>query len=101
MSISSTFYEQFFQTKVICAVFFYLQFGFVISWQNNIGAKASHEMLVKLLLGAFVPNRGWYLFGGNPNFTQSQYLQSVDGVWAIGDPFFGYDSDLCSVQVKV
>ena len=50
--------------------------------------------------GAFVPNMGWFLFGGNPNFTQSQYLQSIDGAWAIGDPFFGYDSDLCSVQVK-
>ncbi len=58
-------------------------------------------MFVKSTLGAFVPNRGWFLFGGNPNFTKSQYLQSIDGAWAIGDPFFGYDADLCSVQVTL
>jgi hypothetical protein len=32
--------------KVICAPFVYLQFGFVIVWQNIIGTKDAHTMLV-------------------------------------------------------
>jgi hypothetical protein len=28
-----------------------LQFGFVIFWQKDFGAKAAHKMLVKLTLG--------------------------------------------------
>jgi hypothetical protein len=28
-----------------------LQFGFVIFWQNDFGAKAAHKMLVKLTPG--------------------------------------------------
>jgi hypothetical protein len=34
--------------KVICAAFLCLQFGFVIFWQKDFGAKAAHKMLVKL-----------------------------------------------------
>ncbi len=45
VSISPIFYEQLFHTKVFCAAFMYLQFGFVIFWQNNFG---THKMLVKL-----------------------------------------------------
>ena len=48
MSISPTFYEQLFCTKVFCTAFMCLQFGFVIFWQKKIGAKAAHKMLVKL-----------------------------------------------------
>jgi len=39
-----------FCTKVFCTAFFYLQFGFVIFRQNNIGAKAALKMLVKLTI---------------------------------------------------
>jgi hypothetical protein len=40
-----------FCTKVFCAAFMCLQFGFVIFWQKNFGAKAAHKMLVKLTPG--------------------------------------------------
>jgi hypothetical protein len=30
---------------------FYVQFGFGIFWQNNIGAKGEHKMLMKLTQG--------------------------------------------------
>ncbi len=40
MQISPTFYEQLFCTKVFCAAFLKLQFGFVIFWQKEISAKA-------------------------------------------------------------
>jgi hypothetical protein len=33
--------------KVFCADFMCLQFGFVIFWQKDFGAKAAHKMLVK------------------------------------------------------
>ncbi len=42
-----TFHELLFHMKVLCKAFLYLQFGFVIFWQKNIGAKAAHKMLVK------------------------------------------------------
>ena len=48
VSISPTFYEQLFCTKVFFAAFLYLQFGFVIFWQKEIGAKDVHKILVKL-----------------------------------------------------
>jgi hypothetical protein len=34
--------------KGFCAAFMWLQFGFVIFWQKNFGAKAARKMLVKL-----------------------------------------------------
>ncbi len=37
--------------KVFCAAFMCLQFGFVIFWQKDFGAKAAHKMLVKLTPG--------------------------------------------------
>jgi len=46
--LTATFYKQLFHTKVFGAAFYNLQFGFVIFWQNNIGAKAARKMLVKL-----------------------------------------------------
>ncbi len=48
MSISSTFNEQLFQTKVYCAAFPFHYFAFVIFWWKNMGAKAVHKVLVKL-----------------------------------------------------
>ncbi len=35
-------------TKVHCAPFMCLQFGFVIFWQKDFGVEAAHKMLVKL-----------------------------------------------------
>ncbi len=40
-----------FCTKVFCAVFTCLQFGFVIFWRKDFGANAAHKMLVKLTPG--------------------------------------------------
>jgi hypothetical protein len=34
--------------KVFCAPFMCLQFGFVIFWRKDFGAKAANKMLVKL-----------------------------------------------------
>jgi hypothetical protein len=51
VSISPIFYEQLFCIKVFCTAFMRLQFGFVIFWQKDFGAKAAHEMLVKLTPG--------------------------------------------------
>jgi hypothetical protein len=51
LSISPIFYEQLFHTKFPCAPFMCLQFGFVIFWQKDFGAKAAHKMLVKLTPG--------------------------------------------------
>jgi len=36
---------------VFCAAFLYLQFGFVIFWRKNIGAKAARKMWMKLFIG--------------------------------------------------
>jgi len=33
---------------MFCTAFLYLQFGFAILWQKNIGRKAAHKMLSKL-----------------------------------------------------
>jgi hypothetical protein len=46
-----------FRTKVFCAAFMCSQFGFVIVWQKDFGAKAAHKMLVKLTPGG----RNWQL----------------------------------------
>ncbi len=48
LSISPIFYKQLFIIKVLCPPFMCLQFGFVIFWQKDFGAKAAHKMLVKL-----------------------------------------------------
>jgi hypothetical protein len=61
VSILPIFYEQlfaFFHMKVFCAAYMCLQFGFVIFWQKDFGAKAAHKMLVKLTPGLmFVDKR--------------------------------------------
>jgi len=48
VSISSTFFTEFFCTKVFYATNLSLKFGFVIFWQKNIGSKAARKMLMKL-----------------------------------------------------
>jgi len=48
VSISPTFYVHLFCTKVLCAAFLSLQFGFVIFWRKIISAKAACKMLMKL-----------------------------------------------------
>jgi len=42
-----------FCTKGLCTAFLYLQFGFVIFWPKNIGAKATPKMLIKLTTGSW------------------------------------------------
>jgi hypothetical protein len=41
-------FTKIFHTKVFCAPFMCLQFGFVIFWRKDFGAKAVNKMLVKL-----------------------------------------------------
>ena len=48
VSISPTFYEQVFCTKVFCEASLCLQFGFVLFWQKEIDTKAARNVLVKL-----------------------------------------------------
>jgi hypothetical protein len=56
VSISPIFYEQPLCAKVFCAAFMCLQFGFVIFWQKDFGAKAAHKMLVTFTPGANFTN---------------------------------------------
>ena len=44
VSISPTFYEQLFHTKVFWAAFLYLRLRFVFFWQKDIGAKAARKI---------------------------------------------------------
>ncbi len=55
-SISSTFYSSLFCAKVLCAAFLLLQFGFLIFWRQNIGAKAACKMLMRLTPGVNFTN---------------------------------------------
>jgi len=48
VSISLSFYDQIFHTKVQQAAFLKLQLGFVIFWGQEIAAKAAHKILMKL-----------------------------------------------------
>jgi hypothetical protein len=54
---STNFLLAAFYTKVFCAAFMYLQFGFVIILVKGFGCKAAHKMLVKLTPGG----RNWQL----------------------------------------
>jgi len=67
------FYKQLFHTKVLCAPFMCLQFGFVIFWRKDFGAKAAHKMLVKLTRGG----RNWqliYPICSKPLHVQKKYF---------------------------
>ena len=48
VSISPTFYQQLFRTKLFWAAFLYLRLRFVFFWRKDISAKAACKMLVKL-----------------------------------------------------
>ena len=50
LSISSTFNEKLFCTKVFCVDFLYWQFVFVFFWQKDIGEKDVCAILVKLTI---------------------------------------------------
>ena len=50
--------------------------------------------------GTFVPGRGWFIFGGNSGFTQTQQLNSIGGSWTVGNPVLQPDSSYCIVQVR-
>ena len=50
VSISPTFDEQLFHTKVFLTAFLYLGLRFVFFGGKEIGAKAAQKMLVKLIL---------------------------------------------------
>jgi len=41
---------QIFGTKMLCAAFLLLRFGFEIFWRKNIGAKGALKMLMKLTI---------------------------------------------------
>jgi hypothetical protein len=47
-SISPIFYNQLYHTQVFCANFMCFQFGYVIFWRTDFGAKAAQKMSVKL-----------------------------------------------------
>ncbi len=49
-----------------------LQFGFVIFWQKNFGAKAAQKVLVKLTPGANVIKNTAVNYHGNFNPTNSR-----------------------------
>ncbi len=74
LSISPIFYKQLFHTKVLCEPFMCLQFGFVIFWRKDFGAKAAHKMLVKL-----TPDFPNWTF-----FTKSRAGHFAIGCFAIG-----------------
>jgi hypothetical protein len=87
VSISPIYYEQLFRTKGLCTAFMRLQFGFVIFCRKNFGAKAAHEMLVKLTAGkekSFINCRRGRVrhFKWNPNDDFSE--QVFDEVRTIG-----------------
>jgi len=51
VSISSRYHASLCHAKVLCPTFLSLQFGFVIFWQNNISAKTTRKILMKLTIG--------------------------------------------------
>jgi hypothetical protein len=63
LSMSPILYKQLFHTKVLCAPFMCLQFGFVIFWQKEFGTKAALKMLVKLTPGGRLAGLKWHQQG--------------------------------------
>jgi len=51
VNFASTFYEQLFGTKVLCAALLFLQSVYVILRRWNIGSKGTGKMLMKFRLG--------------------------------------------------
>jgi len=77
LSISQTFFEQFFQTKVFSTSFSLLTIWLYILWQKNIGAKATRKMIMKLTTLVSLTN-----FFGAAFFLQKCFRQLfVPIVW--------------------
>jgi hypothetical protein len=91
----TNFYEELFHTKIFCAAFMCLQFGFEIFWWNDFGATAAHKMLVKLAPGVNFTNIFWAAFTPksfcqkipNPNCKQLKAVQRTL-VWLSISPIF-------------
>jgi hypothetical protein len=49
-----------------------LQFGFVIFWQKDFGAKAAHKMLVKLTPGVNFMSTSW-----EEKFHREKFVQNL------------------------
>jgi len=76
VSILPTFYEC---TKVLCAAFLYLHFGFVIFSQKNIGAKATCTGVnfTNILQTAFSPISFWQKIT-NPNWKHIKTAHTLN-----------------------
>ena len=68
ITLTPIFYSQIFCTKVFCTFFMCSQFGFVIFWQKDFGAKVANKMLEKLTSGLL------HLLEGHADFTGNQLL---------------------------
>ncbi len=73
LSISPIFYKQLFHSKVLCAPFMCQQFGFVIFWQKDFGAKAAHKMLVKLTPGC----QRYFITDSSSNYPEGIQLAKL------------------------
>jgi hypothetical protein len=68
ITLTPIFYEQIFCTKVFYTAFMCSQFGFVIFWQKDSGAKAANKIMEKLTPGLL------HLLEGHANFPGNQLL---------------------------
>jgi len=64
VSISRIFHGQLFHMKDFCAAFMCLQFGLVIFWRKDLGAKTVQKMLLKLTPGGKKCNGVFVKFQG-------------------------------------
>jgi hypothetical protein len=51
VNFTNILHKPLFRMKIFCTAFMCLQFGFVIFWQKDFGAKVGHKMSVKLQPG--------------------------------------------------
>ncbi len=68
--------------KVFCAAFLKLQFGFVIFWQNNFGARAACKMLMKLTTGHWstLKSKGLNIYEHCPLFANTQFVYKLTAI---------------------
>jgi len=73
-----------FRTKLLCKAFLFIQIGFVIFWQKNIGEKVSHKMLMKLTPGYCF----WFSLKNVESFFlkfgQGNFLSMIYGLFGNG-----------------
>ncbi len=92
LSMSPIFYEQLFHTKVLYAAFMCLQFGFLIFWQKDFGAKAAHKMLVKLTPGLLRPkNLSWPNCAVYKNLHKTKVVGDTQQWLYVLNTFFSLD----------